>query len=54
MEALILIGGFLYVCVIGFWAVGKLDQFLDNGGFCPYWDEQEEREVMECRKVRPK
>lgn len=43
MEALILIGGFLYVAAVGCFAMDRLGRFLDGGGVSPYWDEEEER-----------
>ena len=42
MEALVLIGGFLFVAVLGYSAVGRSGQFLDKGGISPYWDAEEE------------
>lgn len=42
MEALVLIGGFLFVAVLGYYVVGRLGQFLDKGGISPYWDAEEE------------
>ena len=42
MEALILIGGFLFVAVLGYYVVGRFGQFLDKGGISPYWDAEEE------------
>lgn len=42
MEALVLIGGFLFVAVLGYYLVGRLGRFLDKGGISPYWDEEEE------------
>ena len=42
MEALILIGGFLFVAVLGYYVVGRLGRFLDKGGISPYWDAEEE------------
>ena len=44
MEAVVLLGGFLYLLVFGFWIMGKVDRFIDSGGFSPYWDEEEEAE----------
>lgn len=43
MEALILIGGFLYVAAVGCFAMDRLGRFLDGGGVSPYWDEEEEQ-----------
>ena len=42
MEALVLIGGFLFVAVFGYYVVGRLGQFLDKGGISPYRDAEEE------------
>ena len=42
MEALVLIGGFLLVAVLGYNVVGRLGRFLDKGGISPYWDAEEE------------
>lgn len=41
MEALVLIGGFLFVAVLGYYVVGRLGRFLDKGGISPYWDAEE-------------
>ena len=41
MEALVLIGGFLYILVLGFWVMGKIDHFIDGGGFIADWDEED-------------
>lgn len=41
MEALVLIGGFIYVAAVGFFVMDKVDRFIDQGGFLPYWDEEE-------------
>lgn len=46
MEALVLLGGFVYIGVLGFWVMGKIDRFIGKGGFSPDWDEEEEREVV--------
>ena len=42
MEALVLIGGFLFVAFLGYYVVGRLGRFLDKGGISPYWDAEEE------------
>ena len=42
MEALVLIVGFLFVVVLGYYEVGRLDHFLDKGAISPYWDAEEE------------
>ena len=42
MEALVLIGGFLFVAVLGYYVVGRLGRFLDKGAISPYWDAEEE------------
>ena len=42
MEALVLIGGFLFVAVLGYYVIGRLGRFLDRGGISPYWDAEEE------------
>lgn len=41
MEALVLIGGFLYLGVLGFWVMGKIDHFIDRGGFISDWDKED-------------
>lgn len=46
MEALVLIGGSIYIGVLGFWIMGKIDRFIDRGGFLPDQDEEEAREVV--------
>ena len=38
MEALVLIGGCLSIGVLGFWIMGRIDRFIDRGGFSPDWD----------------
>lgn len=45
MEALVLMGGFVYLGVLGFWIMGKIDRFISEGGFSPDLDEAEEREI---------
>lgn len=45
MEALVLLGGSIYIGVLGFWVMEKIDRFIGKGGFSPDWDEAEEREV---------
>ena len=42
MEALVLIGGFLFVAVLGYYVVGRLGGFLNRGEVSPYWDAEEE------------
>lgn len=42
MEAMVLIGGFLYIAVVGYVVIDRLGRFLDKGGISPYWDEEEE------------
>ena len=44
MEAVVLIGGLLYIAVVGYLATDRLGRFLDKGGISPYWDEAEERQ----------
>lgn len=53
MEALVVIGGFIYIGVIGYWIMGELDRFLDCGDLRPYWDEEEEQESLERSKNAP-
>lgn len=43
METLVLIGGFAFVVIVGYFATGRLGRFWDEGGISPYWDEEEER-----------
>lgn len=45
MEALVLIGGSIYIGVLGFWVMGKIDRFINEGGFLPDQGEAEERKV---------
>ena len=45
MEALVLIGGFLFVAVLGYYVIGRLGRFLDRGGISPYWDAEEEEDA---------
>lgn len=45
METLVLMGGFVYIGVLGFWVMGKIDRFISEGGFSPDWDEEEERKA---------
>ena len=42
METLVLVGGFIFIGAFGFWIMGKIDRFLDSGGFSTYWDEEEQ------------
>ena len=30
LEAIVLIGGFLYEAALGYWTMRKIDEFLDN------------------------
>ena len=46
MEAIVLVGGFLFLGAFGFWLMDKLDRFLDSGGFSPYWDEADSRRAL--------
>ena len=50
MEAFVLIGGFLYIAVVGYLAIDRLGHFLDKGGISPYWDETEERQAQDAKK----
>lgn len=54
MEALVLIGGFLLIGALGYYAAGRLDHFLDEGGISPYWDAEDEaaakKEAKEAAK----
>lgn len=43
MEALVLIGGFLYSIAVGYFVIDRLGRFLDEDGVSPYWDKEEER-----------
>ncbi len=43
MEAMVLIGGFLCIAVLGWFVVDRLGRFLDAGGISPYWDAEEKR-----------
>lgn len=45
MEAVVLIGGFLYIAVLGWFVVDRIGRFIDEGGISPYWDEEEERKA---------
>lgn len=46
MEALVLMGGFVYIGVLGFWVMGKIDRFVGEGGFLPDWDKEEKGEAV--------
>ena len=50
MEAVILIGGLLYIAVVGYLIMGRLGRFLDKGGISPYWDEAEEQQAQDAKK----
>ena len=50
MEAVVLIGGFLYIAVVGYLAMDRLGRFWDKGGISPYWDETEERQAQNVKK----
>ena len=50
MEAVVLIGGLLYIAVVGYLATDRLGRFLDKGGISPYWDEAEERKAQGVKK----
>ena len=50
MEAVVLIGGFLYIAVVGYLAMDRLGRFWDKGGISPYWDETEERQAQDAKK----
>lgn len=52
METLVLIGGFLYIAAMGYFAARRLDRFLDEGGISPYWDKEEER-LAQMKKQKP-
>ena len=51
MEALILAGGFACIAVMGFFVMGRLGKFLDQGGIRPYWDEEEEQTSGEEERI---
>jgi len=48
--ALLLIGGFVFSAAVGYFALGRLGRFLDEGGVSPYWDWEEERAVRPEKK----
>lgn len=50
MEAVVLIGGLLYIAAVGYLAMDRLGRFLDKGGISPYWDESEERQAQNVKK----
>ena len=50
MEAGVLIGGLLYIAVVGYLAMDRLGRFLDKGGISPYWDEAEEQQAQNAKK----
>ena len=52
MEAMVLIGGFLYIAAVGYFVMDRLGRFLDRGGISPYWDEEEER-LAKLEKQKP-
>ena len=54
MEALVLIGGFLFVAVLGYYVIGRLGRFLDRGGISPYWDAEEEEDAKKNRRPQPR
>lgn len=47
MQVFLLLGGILYVAVIGWYLMGRLGQSLDKGTLSPYWDESEEQAAKE-------
>ena len=49
MEAVVLIGGFLYIAVVGLFIMGRLGRFLDRGGISPHWD-QEDAQLAQSRQ----
>ena len=53
MEAMVLIGGFLYIAVVGYVVIDRLGRFLDKGGISPYWDEEEEH-LAQMKKTEPR
>ena len=50
MEAVVLIGGLLYIAVVGYLAMDRLGRFWDKGGISPYWDEAEEQQAQDTKK----
>ena len=50
MEAVVLIGGLLYIAVVGYLAMDRLGRFWDKGGISPYWDEAEEQQAQDAKK----
>ena len=52
MEAMVLIGGFLYIAVVGYVVIDRLGRFLDKGGISPNWDEEEEH-LAQMKKTEP-
>ncbi len=59
MEAVVLIGGFLYIAILGWFVVDRIGRFIDEGGISPYWDEEEERNAEQekqdsCNSSCPK
>lgn len=41
MEALAAMVVFLYIGLLGFWLMGRLDRFIRRGGIAPHWDRDE-------------
>lgn len=50
MEAVVFIGGFLYIAVVGYLTMDCLGCFLDSGGISPYRDEAEKRQAQRAKK----
>ena len=54
MEAVTLIGGFAIVMILGYFVVGRLGHFLDNGGITPFWSPEAEHTVRNKEPVTRK
>ncbi len=47
METVVLIGGFLYIGILGWFVMDRIGRFIDEGGF---WDGDEERNAEQERQ----
>ena len=51
MEAVVLIGGLLYIAAAGYFVMDRLGRFLDRGGISPQWDDEDAR-LSQSQKTR--
>ncbi len=47
METVVLIGGFLYIGILGWFVMDRIGRFIDEGVF---WDGEEERNAEQERQ----